>query len=314
MRSTLFAFCAAILLAPFAQSQDASSEARKPRDDTELRIWLERMSWHHGYSTSEMQSVLELTKDEVAAALVKFDIRPQTKPKRAKDAQLLVMPYPGGRHPRIGFLDGAVNPQRETKLSVFAPWDESSYVVLDVPEACWSNLGLIYLAHTHVDTIWTKQKISLPRLEWRQRDDGAWIIERKLPNGIEFAVEAIPSRDHLAINYSMKNGTKETLSDLRVQMCAMLKGVKGFDAQTNDNKIFRDEFAACKNAGGDRWIIHAWQPIQRAWGNAPCPCLHADPKLPDCPPGESREAKGWLSFYEGKDLDAEFNRIRENWK
>ena len=24
------------------------------------------------------------------------------------------MPYPGGRHPRIGFLEGAVDPQRET--------------------------------------------------------------------------------------------------------------------------------------------------------------------------------------------------------
>ena len=68
-----------------------------------------------------------------------------------------------GRHPRIGFLDGAIRPQRETKISVFTPWDPHSYVVVDVPEAIWSNLGLTYLAHTHIDTVWTKKKIEVAR-------------------------------------------------------------------------------------------------------------------------------------------------------
>src|SRR6202008_264781 len=99
----------------------------------------------------------------VRDALKKFDISATTRPKRP--GGLLVLPYPGGRHPRIGFLAGAVRPQRETKVSVFAPWDETSYVVADVPEAIWSNLGLTYLAHTHVDTVWTKQQIELEPLE-----------------------------------------------------------------------------------------------------------------------------------------------------
>lgn len=302
-----------LALDSFANAQEAISEARPARNETELRTWLERMVWHHRYSLDEMHAVLGLPKDEITAALAKFDIRPETKPKRAKDASLLVMPYPGGRHPRIGFLDGAVNPQRETKLSIFTPWDDTSYVVLDCPEACWSNLGLTYLAHTHVDTIWTKQKIELPRLEWTQTKS-LWSITRKLPNGIEFEVIATPKADHVELVYRMKNGTDKPLSDLRVQMCAMLKGVKGFDAQTNDNKVFKDEFAACKNEAGDRWIIVAFKPIHRAWGNAPCPCLHADPKLPDCPAGEERSAEGWLSFYEGKDIEGEFKRIRDVWK
>ena len=54
----------------------------------------------------------------------------------------------------IGFLDGAVMPQRETKVSVFTPWDDAGYVVADVPEAILSNLGLTYLAHTHIPTLW----------------------------------------------------------------------------------------------------------------------------------------------------------------
>ena len=51
----------------------------------------------------------------------------------------------------------------------------------------------------------------------------------------------------------------------------------------------------------------------RAWGNPPCPCLHADPVVPDCPPGESRAVRGWLSFHEwpaGTDVDAELARLR----
>ena len=45
---------------------------------------------------------------------------------------------------------------------------------MDVPEAVWSNLGLTYLAHTHVPTLWTKQDIELPQLEWERRDDGSY--------------------------------------------------------------------------------------------------------------------------------------------
>src|SRR5205823_8047365 len=112
-----------------------------------------------------------------------FKISESSRQKRKPGAPLVVMPYPGGRHPRIGFLDGAVNPQRETKVSVFTPWDERSYVVVDVPEAIWSNLGLTYLAHTHVPTVWSKQGITLPPLEWNRRRNGVFDIIRTLPNG-----------------------------------------------------------------------------------------------------------------------------------
>ena len=37
--------------------------------------------------------------------------------------------------------------------------------------------------------------------------------------------------------------------------------------------------------------------------------MHSDPKVPDCAPGETQTLRGWLSFYEGQDLDAELQRI-----
>lgn len=289
------------------------AETRPAKDDAELRAWLESMAWHHGYTPSEMRAVLGISEGEIAQALARFGIRADNKPARGDKEPLLVLPYPGGRHPRIGFLEGAVDPQRETKLSIFPPWPDSGYVCLDVPEAIWSNLGLTYLAHTHIPTVWDKQGVKLSRLEWQWRAGGVLGIRRELPNGIGFVVEATPARDHVALRMRLTNGTSAALTDLRVQMCAMLKAARGFEEQTNGNKIFEPPFTACRDGSGKKWIIHAWQPIHRAWGNAPCPCLHADPKFPDCPPGETREVRGWLSFYEGDDVRAEFRRIADVW-
>ncbi|HEU0069108.1 MAG TPA: hypothetical protein VFQ26_07615, partial [Nitrospiraceae bacterium] len=297
-----------------AEQPPAEGQLRPARNDRELRAWLENMVWHHGFSTSEMQSVLGLDEAAIRAALERFQIRSDNKPPRPVDPPVLVLPYPGGRHPRIGFLDGAVAPQRETKLSIFTPWDPASYVVLDVPEAVWSNLGLTYLAHTHVETVWSKQGVTLPQLEWQRRDDGSYTCERKLPNGIRFGVVATPQRDRVELRMWLTNGTDQPLSKMRVQMCAMLKGVRDFDDQTNDNKVLQPPFAACRNVAGNRWIIHAWQPCQRAWGNPPCPCLHSDPQLPDCEPGATTEVHGWLSFYEGTEIDAELQRIGQVWQ
>jgi hypothetical protein len=282
---------------------------RKPVDDDDLRYWLENMVWRHRFSNDEAAAALGLSRSEIEAALARFDIRPDNAPVRPADAPLLVAPYPGGRHPRIGFLDGAVRPQRETKVSVFAPWADGGYVVADVPEAIWSNLGLAYLAHTHVPTLWSKQNIELPPLEWNRRNDGTFDIERRLPNGIEFGCRVEPRRESVRMELWLKNGTPDELSDLRVQNCLMLKAATGFDLETNDNKVFRAPYTAVRSETGNRWIVWAWSPCHRAWGNPPCPCLHSDPKFPDCPPGEMRRLKGWLSFYEGTDLDAELARI-----
>ena len=305
--SVLSGLAAALLLA----GQAASPLARRPSSEADLRDWLRNMVWYHRYSTAEISAATGLSAGEVAAALKRLEIMPENKPKRAGDAPLLVLPYPGGRHPRIGFLEGAIDPQRDTKVSVFAPWDDSSYVVVDLPEAIWSNLGLTYLAHTHVPTIWTERGISLEPVEWNRRGDGTLDHERRLPNGIAFGARVVPRRDHVAMELWLTNGTMEPLSGLRVQNCVMLKGAKGFARQTNENKVFKSPYVACRSEDheGRRWIITAWDHPQRAWGNAPCPCLHADPQFPDCPPGETRRLKGWLSFYEGAVIDAELKRI-----
>jgi hypothetical protein len=273
------------------------------------------MIWHHRYSPAETRAATGLTEDELHEAQKRLQILSHNKPDRPAGSSLLVLPYPGGRHPRVGFRDGAINPQRETKVSIFTPWDDASYVVADVPEAIWSNLGLTYLAHTHVPTIWTKQNIELEKLEWQRRDDGTLLLERKLPNGIAFTVKVVPDRAAVWFEMSLTNGTKETLSDLRVQNCVMLAHAKGFEQQNNENKVFAatkspgSPYVAVHNGDRTKWIISAWEPLHRTWANPPCPCLHSDPKFPDCPPGETQYVRGLVTFYEGTDIEAKFAEL-----
>ena len=283
--------------------------SRPPTSPDDLRFWLQNMVWHHQFSIQEIQEATGLSPAEIRQALQQFQINPQSRPARHPDDGLLVLPYPGGRHPRIGFLEGAIRPQRDTKISVFTPWDDSSYVVLDIPEALWSNLGLTYLAHTHIDTVWDKQNIQLPPQEWNRREDGAFDMERRLPNGVVFGTKVMPQKNSVLMDMWLTNGSPDPLSDLRVQNCVMLKGARGFEPQTNDNKLISNPYVACRAGDGRRWIISAWEPCHRPWANPPCPCLHSDPKFPDCPPGATQRLKGWLSFYQGVDIIGEFNRL-----
>ena len=281
--------------------------SRRPADDEDLRYWLENMVGAHRFSSEEVVAATGLSRDEVDGAVKRFGIKP------VKAAPLLTLPYPGGRHPRIGFLEGAIDPQRETKVSVFTPW--GGYVVVDVPEAIWSNLGLTYLAHEHVPTVWTKAGVTLPKLEWNRRADRSLDFERTLPNGIAFGARIVPTKEAVEMELWLHNGTKEPLTGLRVQNCVMLKGAPGFNGQTKDNKVNQGSYAACRSKEGSRWVITAWTPHLRNWANERCPCLHSDPKFRDCPPGGTSRLRGRLWFYEGEDLDGEIRRVEATgWK
>ncbi|HAV31546.1 MAG TPA: hypothetical protein DCX79_06020, partial [Planctomycetaceae bacterium] len=93
----------------------ADGQTRPSPSDQQLQFWLQNMVWHHRYSTAEICQVTGLSPEQLQQRLTAFGISDDTRPPRPAD-RLLLLPYPGGRHPRIGFLDGAIEPQRETKL------------------------------------------------------------------------------------------------------------------------------------------------------------------------------------------------------
>ena len=297
---------------------EENPQHRRPGNEADLRSWLENMVWYHQFSPIEIEAATGMPPDEITRVVKRFDLRREGRPVRGEADPLVVLPYPGGRHPRIGFLEGAIRPQRETKVSVFTPWNPASYVVLDVPEAIWWNNGgrreLLYLAHTHVPTTWSRQGIELEPLEWERQDGDTLQVERTLPNGVIFGTRVTPSKDSVQMSMWLTNGTDKKLTGLRVQACAMFKGAPEFAALTNDNKVFTKPYAACRSNKANRWVITAWEPCERVWGNPPCPCLHSDPQFADCQPGETVRLRGILSFYEGERIEQEFQRIDDRWR
>ena len=291
------AFYAAL---PEADDADQVARTARPAGSVEQQHrWLDNMVIDHRFSATEVRLATGLSRQEAELEVLK---RASARDARRTDSgRVRLLPYPGGRHPRRGFLDGAIDPQRETKISVFPPWPEGGYVVVDVPEAIFSNLGLIYLAHTHVPTIWDQQSTPLARLEWSRHEDGL-SIRRELPNGIAFATRVTQTVDGVDMQIDLTNGTDQLLTGLRVQVCALLKGMPGFNAQQPLQSVIDESVIAVRGEQTDRWIVTSWTPIQRVWQNAPVPCIHADPIFPDCPPGETVTVSGYLRFYEGGDV------------
>jgi predicted amidohydrolase len=285
-----------------------NSHRPSPNSDN-LRHWLESMAVDHQFTREEMASATGLGRHELESALARWGLENPAPRPPVPGQPLRVLPYPGGRHPRLGFFDGARNPQRETKVSVFAPWTNGGYVVVDVPEAIFSNLGLIYLAHTHIPTVWDQQGIALPRLEWNSSADGALTHGRTLPNGIAFGAAVRSQPDGVRFQLWLTNATPHPLTGLRVQNCVMLGHATGFAGQTLTNKIFGSPFAAARSADGQRWVLTAWEACGRAWGNEWVPCIHSDPVFPDCAPGQTVRLAGWLSFFEGPDVRPEIERL-----
>jgi hypothetical protein len=290
---------------------DAKEPARTAAGQ-ELVYWLANMT-RHEFTLEEMSAATGLAETELRETLRRErldDPKRRDAVLKVPEDRLLVLPYPGGRHPRIGFLEGAVDPQRETKVSVFAPWDASSYVVVDVPEAIFTNLGLTYLAHTHIPTIWTERKIELEKLEWERRADGSLRSRRRLPNGMEFATVVTSERDAVRFDFALINGSDRAVTDVRVQVCNMLKGMKGFEQQAEGDVVKSGSLIAARSRDAKRWVVAGWEPMQRAWSNPPVPCIHSDAKVPDCKPGAIQRVRGFVRFYEGTDVDAELRRLQ----
>lgn len=280
----------------------------------EAKYWLENMLVYHRFSPEEAGRVLGWSPDEVQKEVAALNLNLNAGPEPPADGKVRVLPYPGGREVRRGFTDGNIDFQRGMKASVFLPWDPTSYVVVDLPEAIFSNNRLLYLAHTHIPTIWDDQNVIIENIDWTREADGRLRHERVLPNKVAFGATIQPEVGGVAMELWLRNGSDQPLAGLRTQICDHLKGAPAFNEQTTTNKIFRVPSVAVQSAGGDRWILTTWERCGRAWGNPQVPCLHADPVLPDCAPGETVRVRGRLWFYAGKDIDQELDRAKAGFQ
>ena len=278
----------------------------------DLKYWLGNMLRDHRFTLAEAAKVCGFSVEEAQRKAEEFGLDP-APPAPARGKKIRVLPYPGGRNPRIGFREGALDFMRGTKASVFLPWDPESYVVIDLPEAIFCNLGLIWLAHYDIPTIWNDRNIVLENIDWNRSPDGL-TFQRTLPNGIVFGASIRPAENHVDMELWLRNfcGQKlsgfQTQGEIRGQVCVLLRGAPEFNGLTNENKALRAPVAAAHAAKGNRWILTKWEPSGRVWANQDVPCMHADPNLPDAPFGSTVRARGRLWFYEGADIAGEFKR------
>ena len=189
----------------------------RPATGAALGAWLENMAVYHRFSIGEICAATGMAAERVQAALAAASLTDRPFPKNKPGQPLTILPYPGGRHPRIGFLDGAIRPQRETKFSVFTPWNDGAYVVVDLPEAIWMEQGagrqLLYLAHTDVPTIWDRQGLRLQPLEWQRPADHVLEAARTLPNKVSFGARVESTVDHVRMELWLRNGSDRPLAD-----------------------------------------------------------------------------------------------------
>ena len=249
----------------------------------ELPYWRGVMR-QHGYSATEASRVSGMPET-------------QAEPERVVGPKLL--PYPGGRHMRIGFLEGAVSPMRGTKASVFLPWAGAGYVVVDIPEAIMADGKIEFLGHTHIPTKWDEKNIPISNRDWLRNTDGSLSSEWALPDKVTIGASIRLNGQVVYMECWIRNGSEETLRNMRAQVCVMFKGAPAFAAQTNANKTLATPRAVVRSVDNQRWIATEWEDCQRVWGNERCPCMHSDPKFPDCAPGETVRRKGRLWFGTG---------------
>lgn len=291
-----FLFISIVFFSPLqpAFSEEAvvisNQEIQATRQDS--RFWLENMLHYHNYSLDEAAFAFGWNLDQLQEEMKRLGVT-QQKPAITR-LPVVMLPYPGGRHPRIGFLDGAINPTRGSKVSVFLPDDPESYIVIDLPEAIWCDGELIFLAHTHIPTIWDKQNIQIQNSDWTRHQDGSLENTWSLPNGVKFGA-SIQADKSVTMELWLTNGTDKTLTGLLVQVCVMLKAAKGFNALRNDNKRFDGANAMVLGENGVA-ISTQWAQCKNDWGNEDVPCLHSDPQFDDCPPGETVRLSGVLNF------------------
>ncbi len=142
-------------------------------------------------------------------------------------------------------------------------------MVIDLPEAVFGHVDLLYLNHTHIPTVRDAQNTWIDNVDWARSAGGALISRWLLPNGVSFGAEARLEGGEVRMELWLRNGTARPLSGLRTQICVMLGRAPGFRGPA-----FESAVASVRDASG-RSIHVEWERAGRTW---------ATPQSPACIP------------------------------
>jgi len=228
---------------------------------------------------------------------------------------------------------------------VSPPWPSQDYVWLDFPEAIFSSVGLIYLSHVNPD--FPVLFPDLPRRPW-QTDERGISYERTLPDGLAFGGSVRPGDGStVALSFHILNGSGRPIENIMLQTCAYLRGIKEFSDFTLANKFVHlpqsgwlpfDQAEGRQEPGSfhlgwrgglpsadlpvmvatsnqaQRLVAMTWYASTFSLvANPDHPCMHADPLIPELGPGQRKEIRGELIFFEGT-LEAFGGWFSERWE
>jgi hypothetical protein len=267
--------------------------------------------WHQ-YAFEEIGEVVGWSPSEVHLQMNRKNLLP-IKETLKSEGRVLTLPFPGGRHPRKGLQEEAIAPMRGTKVSLFPPWDQGGYVVIDFPEAIHSNLGLTFQAHTHEPTVVDEKNEWLENIDWTLNEDGSLEYKRPLPISISFGAKVIPDATGAALEIWVFNGTQQPLTQLKVEVCGLLKAATGFNHQIAENKMFDPPVAAVHTADRQKWILMAFEKTGTVSGNPQIPSIDSILSFPTCPPGETVKSRGQVWFYQGSNVIGEIQKAKKRY-
>lgn len=216
-------------------------------------------------------------------------------------------------------------------------WPSQDYLWLDFPEAIFTSQGLLFLSHINppIPTVYS----DLPGVPWRPLPDGVE-FERLLPNGVAFGGSIRKGKEtSVDLHLFLRNGTQAPLENITLQTCAFLRAIKEFADYTRDNKRVHVPDAGwipveqagkypegtgpyrvgwrtkgkavsdlpamlCLSNSAKRLVAMTWfEDTISMVSNPGHPCMHADPKFRNLPPGEEASIHGKILFFEGEPQD-----------
>ncbi|MDA2927634.1 hypothetical protein MYX78_10475, partial [Acidobacteria bacterium AH-259-G07] len=106
------------------------------------------------------------------------------------------------------------------------PWASADYILLDYPEAIFSDQGLLYLSH--VNPRYPVLFPNLPKVTWRKLPSGL-VFDRYLPNGVRFGGRVVKkTASTVELQLYIENGSAKPLTNIRLQTCAYVRAIKEF--------------------------------------------------------------------------------------
>lgn len=214
------------------------------------------------------------------------------------------------------------------------PWPSEEFLWLDMPEAIFTDQGLLYLSHKSpfFPAVFSDE---LKTIKWHY-EEGMMFYERMLPMGVSFGINLKTLENgNVSLSLFIENKSDDALGGINLQTCTFLRGIKEFSDFSPDNKFvytmdhklisinealdsnedggkfhigWREGLKGtdlpviiCKSTESEKLIGVSWfDDTYSLISNGIEPSIHADPFFDDLLPGARSEIKGEIFFYEGK--------------